>query len=96
MTQQQEALAEASVFVRPGGRLLYVTCSVLPEENEAQIARFLAANPAFASEDATATWTRIFGDAAPKPRSGDGTSVTLTPATTGTDGFFFAALTRKA
>ena len=96
VTQQQEALAEASVFVRPGGRLLYVTCSVLPEENEAQIARFLAANPAFASEDATATWTRIFGDAAPKPRSGDGTSVTLTPATTGTDGFFFAALTRKA
>lgn len=96
VAQQQEALAEAAVFVRPGGRLLYVTCSVLPEENEAQIARFLAGNPGFRSENAGATWTGLFGAVAPRPRSADGTSLTLTPATTGTDGFFFAALLRDA
>ena len=43
--RQGKILAEAARLVRPGGRLLYSTCTFAPEENEAQIARFLAAHP---------------------------------------------------
>ena len=43
--QQAEALDQAKAFVRPGGELLYVTCSVLPEENSQQIAAFLKRTP---------------------------------------------------
>jgi 16S rRNA (cytosine967-C5)-methyltransferase len=46
---QRELLAMAVRFVKPGGRLAYVTCSALREENEDQIAAFLAANPDFAA-----------------------------------------------
>jgi 16S rRNA (cytosine967-C5)-methyltransferase len=44
---QAELLVKAASFVKPGGKLVYATCSVLPRENEEQIARFLAAHPAF-------------------------------------------------
>lgn len=44
---QGRILASAARLVRPGGRLVYATCSVLTEENEAQVAAFLAATPAF-------------------------------------------------
>ncbi|MFN7027502.1 MAG: RsmB/NOP family class I SAM-dependent RNA methyltransferase, partial [Pseudorhizobium sp.] len=39
VAQQQDALAEAATFVKPGGNLVYITCSVLPDENEQQIER---------------------------------------------------------
>ena len=44
---QGRILASAARLARPGGRLVYATCSVLHEENEAQVAAFLAATPAF-------------------------------------------------
>ncbi|MDQ1195272.1 RsmB/NOP family class I SAM-dependent RNA methyltransferase [Agrobacterium sp. SORGH_AS 787] len=94
--QQAEALDQAKAFVRPGGELLYVTCSVLPEENERQVRRFCAENPEFSIVSALDRWTKTFGPAAAKPYSADGETVTLTPATTDTDGFFFCAMTRKA
>ncbi|WP_377291430.1 RsmB/NOP family class I SAM-dependent RNA methyltransferase [Rhizobium sp. SG2393] len=94
LEQQREVLANASAYVRPGGYLAYVTCSMLPEENEEQVARFAAENPGFVIEDATADWTALFGAEAPRPHSPDGRSVTLTPATTETDGFFFCRFRR--
>ena len=94
--QQAEALDQAKAFVRPGGELLYVTCSVLPEENERQVRRFCAENPEFSIVSALDRWTKTFGSAAAKPYSADGETVTLTPATTDTDGFFFCAMTRTA
>ncbi len=48
MAEQDAALAEAAAFVKPGGRLLYVTCSLFAEENEDRLAAFLAAHPDFA------------------------------------------------
>ncbi|QRI63348.1 RsmB/NOP family class I SAM-dependent RNA methyltransferase [Shinella sp. PSBB067] len=96
LTQQQEALANASAFVRPGGALFYVTCSILPQENEEQVHAFCKANPQFEILDATDTWQKLFGADTPQPRSRDGKTVTLTPATTDTDGFFFCAMRRKA
>ncbi|UDF31155.1 UNVERIFIED_ORG: RsmB/NOP family class I SAM-dependent RNA methyltransferase [Roseateles sp. XES5] len=96
LTQQQEALANASGFVRPGGFLLYVTCSILPQENEAQVHGFCEANPDFEIRPAAETWRKLFGGDKPQPWSRDGKSVTLTPASTDTDGFFFCAMERKA
>ncbi|WP_313554856.1 RsmB/NOP family class I SAM-dependent RNA methyltransferase [Agrobacterium cavarae] len=93
--QQAEALDQAKAFVRPGGELLYVTCSVLPEENERQVHRFCAENPEFSITSALDQWTKTFGPTATRPHSADGETVTLTPATTDTDGFFFCAMTRK-
>ena len=95
ITQQQEALSQAARFVKPGGSLVYITCSVLPEENDRQIERFCGDNPQFSTGPAMETWEEIFGPDAPRPHSRDGKAVTLTPASTGTDGFFFARM-RKA
>ena len=94
IAQQQDALTQAADYVRPGGSLLYITCSVLPEENEAQIQRFCAENPAYEVVSALDTWSKLFSGA-PKPRSADGKTVTLTPATTDTDGFFFGQMRRR-
>jgi 16S rRNA (cytosine967-C5)-methyltransferase len=96
IAQQQEALSEAAVFVKPGGALVYVTCSILPEENDRQVARFCAENPGFSIAPAAQNWGALFGAQAPAPRSSDGSTVTLTPASTDTDGFFFCRMQRKA
>jgi 16S rRNA (cytosine967-C5)-methyltransferase len=93
--QQQEALAQAAEFVRPGGILVYVTCSVLPEENEMQVNRFAANNQEFEIVDSLESWGTLFGAETPPPRSSDGKTITLTPASTDTDGFFFCRLRRK-
>jgi 16S rRNA (cytosine967-C5)-methyltransferase len=42
---QRSILSAAATVVRPGGLLIYGTCSLEPEENDAQIERFLAENP---------------------------------------------------
>lgn len=49
---QLEILETYSKLVKPGGRLLYVTCSVLRKENEAQVDRFLASHPNFEAIEA--------------------------------------------
>lgn len=88
--EQQEALALAALLVKPGGRIVYVTCSVLPEENEDAAAAFLASHNGFAPaglrmENVLATSCYRRGEA-----------VQFTPHRTGCDGFFVAALTRTA
>ena len=95
IAEQDEVLAQAACFVRPGGRLAYVTCSLLPEENRHRIERFLAIHPHFELAPAGETWERLFGSAFSRPVQADGLTVLLTPASTGTDGFFFASLRRR-
>ncbi|MCO6405564.1 MAG: RsmB/NOP family class I SAM-dependent RNA methyltransferase [Aurantimonas endophytica] len=98
VVEQREALAGAAAFVKPGGRLAYVTCSLLPAENEAQVEAFLTAQPDFALLDVAATWATVFPEAPPaflsRPHK-EGTTLTLTPRTSGTDGFFLALFTRR-
>ncbi len=94
-SQQQDALKQASAFVRPGGELLYVTCSVLPQENEEQVRAFCTAHPEFEIVSALPDWDKLFGKDSSRPRSSDGKTITLTPASTDTDGFFFSKLQRK-
>ena len=90
---QQEILASACRLARPGGRLVYVTCSLLPEENEAQVAAFLAAQGDFRLLPLASLWPQLFE--APPP-SGLGDMLTLSPERDGTDGFFVAVLERKS
>jgi 16S rRNA (cytosine967-C5)-methyltransferase len=72
--------------VRPGGRLLYATCSLSRFENEAVVGEFLAANPAFKTE----VLTQNFGFTADPATGG----LTILPARHNTDGFFVAGLRR--
>jgi 16S rRNA (cytosine967-C5)-methyltransferase len=94
MTDQRNVLARGAQLVRPGGRLVYFTCSVMPEENGDQVRAFLAAHKDFKIVPYTEQWTRTIG---PKPlRSADGSRETLllTPAQHDTDGFFVAVMQR--
>ncbi len=96
LAQQQDALSQAAAFVRPGGHLVYITCSVLPQENEQQVNRFCAENPGFEIESALGSWTKLFGADAPRPHSRDGSTLTLSPASTDTDGFFFCRMKKNS
>ncbi len=92
--EQRSVLKSAKGFVKPGGLLFYVTCSMLAEENEAQIYAFLEEYENFSLLSAGEVWEEKFGADAPKPWSADGCTLTLTPAATNTDGFFFAVMER--
>lgn len=88
---QREILEEAAPIVRPGGALIYVTCSFFREENEDQIARFLAAHDEFEVVD----WRLQLPEGWPVPAPGKSDYLRLSPASTGTDGFFAALLGRR-
>lgn len=84
---QQQILTEASAHVKASGRLIYATCSLLQEENEAVVDAFLAAHPQFSAVGAPAGFPA--GLVNPQGR------LRLWPHRQGTDGFFAAALTRS-
>jgi 16S rRNA (cytosine967-C5)-methyltransferase len=90
---QHDILDRAAELVRPGGRLIYATCSLLPEENEGQMERFLARGTGFAPVPLERLWTALLpGLAVPCA----GPWMHLSPAAHGTDGFFCAVLERAA
>lgn len=96
LQQQEEVLSEAAPFVKPGGHLVYITCSIFPEENENQVYSFTEDNPEFEIVSAGEVWEDLFGYEKPAPWSSDMKTVTLTPASTNTDGFFFCVMERKS
>ncbi|WP_119678213.1 RsmB/NOP family class I SAM-dependent RNA methyltransferase [Indioceanicola profundi] len=87
---QANILDSAARLTRPGGRLVYATCSLLPEENERQVEAFLAGHPDFELLPMEKAWPERLG---PVPASGD--HLRLTPARHDTDGFFAAVMVRK-
>ncbi|MBM3586409.1 MAG: RsmB/NOP family class I SAM-dependent RNA methyltransferase [Alphaproteobacteria bacterium] len=89
---QNTILDRARELVRPGGRLVYATCSVVPAENEEQMESFLANNPDFAPVVLDALWLALCPDVA-QPCAGPW--LRLSPSAQGTDGFFCAVLERK-
>ena len=93
---QQTVLARAAYLVKPGGRLVYITCSLIAEENADQIAAFLAANGHFKILPWRQQWTTHVGTT-PPTHSADrrDDSLLLSPAQHGTDGFFIAAMVRS-
>jgi 16S rRNA (cytosine967-C5)-methyltransferase len=94
MREQSTIVDAVARFVKPGGAIAFITCSVFRDENQQQAHGFLARNPDFSFADHNAIWAENFGAIDAEPRiAGDG--IVLTPATTATDGFYFAML-RKA
>jgi 16S rRNA (cytosine967-C5)-methyltransferase len=93
--EQSVLLATAAALIKPGGRLVYVTCSVLPEENGDQVAQFLANQSGFAALPWRESWAAGVGSEPPVSADGSDDTLLLTPARHGTDGFFIAVLGRK-
>lgn len=94
--EQRGVLAQAAALVKPGGRLTYVTCSVLPEENVDQVAWFRDTFPSFGLVSFDEVWASTIGGEAPASADGSKETLLLTPASHGTDGFFVASFTRAA
>lgn len=88
---QDRILASAARLTKPGGRLIYATCSLLPAENEDRIARFLAAAPDYSVVPVGDVWHEVLGSECPTACE----FLHLSPASTGTDGFFAAILKRQ-
>ncbi|HWI82576.1 RsmB/NOP family class I SAM-dependent RNA methyltransferase [Ramlibacter sp.] len=99
MTAKQAAILQSAArLVKPGGRLVYATCSVLPQENEAIAQAFGAAHPEFRPESVGELLAQLkVQDAAALCRGGEGGQqyLRLWPHRHGTDGFFAAAWTRS-
>jgi 16S rRNA (cytosine967-C5)-methyltransferase len=89
---QAALLEQAAPLVKPGGRIVYATCSLLPSENERQVQGFLGRHANFALVPASTVWPEAAGVAPPE---GCDTYLRLTPQRHGTDGFFAAILQRS-
>ena len=96
LAEQAAILQDAARFVKPGGRLVYITCSLFPEENQQQVAAFLPANPGFAPSDHAALFETRFPGKSHLARIAPDAGLVLSPARSHTDGFFFAAMRRSA
>src|SRR3989338_6229728 len=95
LTMQQSAiLSQYSMFVKAGGRFVYSTCSLLPEENEEIIASFLKKHSEFHVEPASAILQKQ-GIVLPMPISMKDSYLILYPHLHGTDGFFAAVLIKS-
>ncbi|WP_291005336.1 RsmB/NOP family class I SAM-dependent RNA methyltransferase [Ferrovibrio sp.] len=86
--KQAEILDRAAKLVVPGGRLIYVTCSVLTEENEDQITAFRQRHSDFRILPVPGIWARSVGGGCPTHLP----TLRLSPGRNGTDGFFVAVL----
>jgi len=83
---QLRIVSNLTRYVKPGGVLLYSTCTILPQENEGVVQAFLQAHPEFTLE--------IFALPDAMPHRENNGMLTLLPSKHGTDGFFIAKLRR--
>ena len=91
---QAEVLARAGRLVKPGGRIAYITCSVLPDENDAAVQAFLARNAGFAAVPLAEVLASEEGDFSLLARFATAHGVQFSPLRTGTDGFYLACVQR--
>ena len=90
---QAELLEFGATHTKPGGRLIYMTCSVLEDENENQIKHFLDFHPEFSVLDHRELWNTVLDLPIFPFDSSDW--LKFSPLTTKTDGFFFCALVKS-
>ena len=95
VADQARLLDQGADLVKPNGRLVYVTCSVLPEENIDQVAAFLKRRPDFAVVPYREVWRAAIASEPPASADGSDETLLLTPARHDTDGFFIAVMARK-
>ncbi len=88
---QQSILQQASRLVKPGGKLVYITCSIFPDENTWQVKQFLTHSPSFRVATPDKMWNNHV-----ILQEGLGPYLQLSPHKDGTDGFFGAILTNDA
>jgi 16S rRNA (cytosine967-C5)-methyltransferase len=97
LKDQAEVLERAVPLVKVGGRIAYITCSVLPAENGEQVSAFVARHPQFSivppEQTASVLGDRAEDFAKAALRSPEGWL--MTPRRIGTDGFFVSVLARK-
>src|SRR4030088_503317 len=97
LKDQVTVLDRAAALVKPGGRIAYITCSVLPPENGEQVLSFIARHPEFAvvppDQTAGVLWDKAEDFAKAALASPEG--LLMTPRRTGTDGFFVSVLKRQ-
>src|SRR6266702_1257392 len=98
LKDQAEVLERAAPLVQAGGRIAYITCSVLPPENGEQVRGFITRHPEFAvvppEQTASVLWDKAEDFAKAALQSPEGWL--MTPRRTGTDGFFVSILKRQA
>ncbi|MDX2288072.1 MAG: RsmB/NOP family class I SAM-dependent RNA methyltransferase [Hyphomicrobiaceae bacterium] len=93
MAEQRQILDLAATLVKPGGQLIYVTCSLLPEENFDQVRQFLERMDDFMLADWQEAWRQRVGtDPPPAAAAARDEGLLLAPALHGTDGFFVSIL----
>ncbi len=97
---QDRLLKAASGYVCPGGRLVYITCSLFAEENALRVSRFLGEVREFRLMSARSVWRDLgLPELSPRcflPVRDEGDGLMLAPWLSGTDGFFVAILERVA
>ena len=97
LNEQQAVLERAATLVKSGGRIAYVTCSVLAEENNDQVGSFLARHPDFSVEK-PADVAKVLGERAylfARAALISDQGLLMTPRRTDTDGFFVSMLRRR-
>ena len=92
--EQVAVLDSGAALVKPGGRLAYITCSVLPIENRDQVDAFMSRHPDFKIVPWRMLWEAAFPVAPPVSADGSDEALLMTPLGHGTDGFFVAVLER--
>jgi 16S rRNA (cytosine967-C5)-methyltransferase len=92
--EQAEILDKSCQYVKHGGALVYVTCSVLREENEDQITAFLQRNEDFTPLDAAHICRRAELPELARFASQHGAGLRFSPYSAGTDGFYVCVLMR--
>ena len=96
LNEQADVLDEGASAVRAGGRLLYITCSILPDENDGAVEQFLERHPDFRVQSPAelageAGFPQLAGFVSPR-----GHGLQLSPRRTNTDAFFIAMIRRAA
>ena len=94
LIEQRGILERSAALVRSGGRLVYYTCSILPDENIRQVEGFLQTHKDFKLVPYAEQWAKFIGGEVPKSADGRVDTLLLTPHSHGVDGFFVAVMVR--
>ncbi|NGP18944.1 RsmB/NOP family class I SAM-dependent RNA methyltransferase [Devosia aurantiaca] len=90
--EQAELLKEGLRYLKPGGTLVYITCSILPEENDDQIVALKAAHPELTTLNMAQAWRSALITDLPQGLATPEGGLCLTPRRTNTDGFYIHLL----